>query len=160
MKPVALIILALSLVLVCCSEPETSAPQELADDLITRALDGALAADQARALLRQAIDQAPMSAEALAARLRLLDLELGLGRHDAARDVLLDAALAHPGDEAVPRLLFRLAMLLQGPLDQPEQARECLSRVAGLYPDHHLAAEARRLLRLMPADGPGEGDPS
>jgi TolA-binding protein len=160
MRTAAPIILALALVLVCCSGPEPTAPQDATDDLIVRALDGAEAADQARALLGRNIDRAPSSPEALAARLRLLDLELGLGHYEAARDVLLDAVRAHPGDEAVPRLLFRLAMLLQGPLDRPDEARECLSRVSGLYPDHPLAAEARRLLELMPAHGPGEGDPS
>jgi len=161
MKHTATIILALGLTLASCTNPQPAASQlKAVDDLIARALDGAAAADQARALLQLDIDSGPSSPEALAARLRRLDLELGLGDHETARDVLLDAVRAHPGDKAVPRLLFQLAMLLQGPLDRPDEARELLSRVSGLYPDHPLAAEAGRLLDLMPETALAEGDPS
>jgi hypothetical protein len=123
--------------------------------------DGAVAAEQARKLLQTIMDEGIDPDSSLEARRRLAELEQLLGNHTAAGEALLDAIQAHPGHEATPELLFELGLLLDGPLDRPDEAREVFTRVAHLYPGHALAPEATiRLARIcMAVDSGGRIDP-
>lgn len=132
-------------------QPEAALQQ--IDSLIEQAGQGLAAAEQTRHTVAAIIDNDPGSAEALSARLRLVQLERLLGNDEAARDALLDAVMAHPGSAETPRLLFDLGLLLAGPQDSPAEAAEIFSRVIDLYPNHPLTPEAAIRLALIRNQG-------
>lgn len=69
------------------------------------------------------------------------------GSWDAAANALRSALASAPDD---PEALYRLGVLLLGPLHAPEQGRAALRHFLAVAPDHPAADDARKRLSTLP----------